>query len=70
MNSTESCAGKKNVMKNGITPGEPVSFFLETNSLSLEPGQEYCYITGLDPGDITSKDYNHHHKERLLMYYA
>ena len=51
---TTSCVSQKNVTAaSTVRSGETVQFSVDAESVSLEPGEEYCYIVSLDgvPGE-------------------
>ena len=61
--SADSCAGVKNVTKDPLSPGETASFSLDSGSISLRPGEDYCYfvsfnqvssVTSLQPVILTN----------------
>jgi hypothetical protein len=47
MNSSEICKGQQNITKGPLFPGETVFVLVKTNSISIEPGEEYCYNLGI-----------------------
>lgn len=42
------CRGQKNVTADPLSPGETASFSELTTSLSLGPGEKYCFIVIVD----------------------
>ena len=58
MNSSEICEGQQNITKGPLFPGETVFVLVKTNSISIEPGEEYCYNLGILHERVGST-YNH-----------
>jgi hypothetical protein len=47
MNSSKICEGQQNITKGPLFPGETVFVLIKTNSIYIEPGEEYCYNLGI-----------------------
>lgn len=58
LNSTERCMGQKDITKHNLSPGMTALFSINTNSVILEAGQDYCYFASLGVPQNNDSMYN------------